>query len=69
MIKKNINYEDYIDTPMNKKQMMRKMNTIRSECHQIGSNKLNKISLSCFDDKQYIHNDGKTSYAYGYKNI
>ena len=69
VIKKNIKHEDYKDTLMNKKQTMHKMNTIRSECHQIGSYKLNKISLSCFDDKQYIHNDGITSYAYGHKNI
>ena len=27
-----------------------------------------KISLSCFDDKRYIHENGVTSYAYGYAN-
>ena len=25
---------------------------------------INKISLSCFDDKRYIHDNGITSYAY-----
>ena len=69
VITKNIKHEDYIDTLMDKKGMMHKMNTIRSECHQIGSYELNKISLSCFDDKIYIHNDGITSYAYGLKTI
>ena len=54
VIKKNIKHEDYKYTLMNKKQVMHKRNTIRSECHQIGSCKLNKISLSCFDDKRYI---------------
>ena len=54
---------------MDKKQVIHQMNTIRSECHQIGSCELNKISLSCFDDKRYIHNDGISSYAYGHKNI
>jgi len=29
---------------------------------------VNKISLSCFDDKRYIHENGVTSYAYGYAN-
>ena len=28
-----------------------------------------QFALSCFDDKRYIHEDGKTSYAYGHKNI
>ena len=33
------------------------MKTIRSYNHQIGSFELNKVSLSCFDDKRYIHED------------
>lgn len=33
--------------------------------NQLGSYELNKVSLSCFDDKRYIHNNGVTSYAYG----
>ena len=45
--------------------MHHKMKTIRSEYHQIASYQLNKISLSCFDDKRYILDDGKTSLAYG----
>lgn len=40
------------------------MKTIRSGRHQLGSYELNKRSLSCFDDKRYIHDNGKTSYAY-----
>ena len=28
-----------------------------------------KVSLSCFDDKRYIHDDGRTSYAYGHVKI
>jgi len=45
------------------------MKTIRSENHQLGSYEINKVSLSCFDDKRYILDDGITSYAYGHKNI
>ena len=69
VIKKNIKHEDYKDALMTKKQMMHKMNTTTSECHQTGSYKLNKILLSCCDKKRYIHNDGITSYAYGHKNV
>ena len=42
------------------------MKTIRSDKHQIGSYELNKVSLSCFDDKRYILDNGIDSYAYGY---
>ena len=69
VIKKNITHENYIDTLMNGKQMTLKINTMRSDHHQLGSYELNKISLSCFDDKRHILEDGISSYAYGHKNI
>ena len=69
VIKKDIQHENYKETLFNNKQMYHKMKTIRSESHQLGSYEINKVSLSCFDDKRYIHKDGKTSYAYSHKNI
>ena len=69
VIKKDIQHENYINTLFNNKQMYHKMKTIRSENHQLGSYEINKVSLSCFDDKRYIHDNGITSYAYGHKNI
>ena len=69
VIKNNIMHDDYKETLLNNKQIYHKMKTIRSENHQLGSYELNKVSLSCFDDKRYIHKDGINSYAYGHKNI
>ena len=69
VIKEDIKHEDYKDTLSNNKEMYHKMKTIRSENHELSSYEINKVSLSCFDDKRYIHEDGKTSYAYGHKNI
>ena len=69
VIKENIKHEDYKGTLFNNREMYPKMKTIRSENHQLGSYEINKVSLSCFDDKRYINKDGKTSYAYGHKNI
>ena len=69
VIKKNITHENYKDCLLNRKQMLHSMRTIRSECHQIGSYQLNKISLSCFDDKRHILGDGNTSYANGHYQI
>ncbi|KAL9982414.1 hypothetical protein ACROYT_G004452 [Oculina patagonica] len=69
VIKKDITHENYKETLFNKTQMHHTMKTIRSQGHQLGSYEINKISLSCFDDKRYILDDGLTSYAYGYYNI
>ena len=66
VIKNNIRHEDYKNTPINNEQMHHKMKTIRSQRHQLGSYEINKVSLSCFDDKCYIHNNGTSSYAYGH---
>ena len=57
-------HEDYKNTLLNEEQMRHKMRTIRSVKHKLQSFKINKISLSCFDDKRYILNDGINSYAY-----
>jgi len=69
VINKEIKHEDYKNTLFNHEQIYHQMKTIRSVNHQLGSYDLNKISLSCFDDKRYIHQNGKTSFAYGNKNI
>ena len=66
---KNIKHEDYKEVLFNNKQMHHTMKTIRSTKHQIGSFELNKISLSCFDDKRFIQQNGITSYAYGHCKI
>ena len=69
IITKNIKHEDYKEVLFNNKQMHHTMKTIRSNNHQLGSFELNKISLSCFDDKRFIHENGITSYAYGHYKI
>ena len=65
VIKKNITHENYKDCLLNGKQILHSMRTIRSDHHQIGSYQLNKISLSCFDDRRFTLEDGIHSYAYG----
>ena len=69
VIKNNINHEDYKNTLINNEQMHHKMKTIRSQRHHLGSYEINKVSLSCFDDKRYIHDNGMSSYAYGHYKI
>ena len=69
VIKNNIKNEDYKNMLMNNKQMHHKIKIIRSERHQLGSYEINKVSLSCFNDKRYIHDNGISSYAYGHYKI
>ena len=69
VIKNNITHENYKNVLFNNEQMHHTMKTIRSNKHQLGSYELNKVSLSCFDDKRYIHDNGVTSCAYGHNKI
>ena len=43
---------------LNKKCLRHSMNRIESKDHEIGTYEFNKISLSCFDDKIFIQNNG-----------
>ena len=69
VIKKNIKNVDYKNVLFKNKQMHHKMKTIRSQNRQLGSYVLNKVSLSSFDDKRYIHKNDISSYAYGHYRI
>ena len=53
-IKKDITHKEYKKVLFHNKLMHHKIKTIRSNNHQLGSYELNKVSLSCFDDKRYI---------------
>ena len=66
VIKQQLQHDNYKDVLFNKKQLRHEMRVIKSEKHRIGSYVVDKISLSCFDDKRYIHENGVTSYAYGH---
>ena len=68
-INKDIKHENYKDVLFNNKQLCHKIKTIRSQRHQLGCYEINKISLSCFDDKRYLHDNGIDSYANGHYEI
>ena len=69
IISNDIKHKDYKNVLFENKQIHHSMKTIRSINHQIASYELNKVSLSCFDDKRYIANDGINSFAYGHYKI
>ena len=64
-----VKHREYVDVLFNKRVVRHKMKIILSELRNMGAYDINKISLSCFDDKKYILDDGINSLAYGHKNI
>ena len=53
-----ISHNEYKDVLLNKKCLRHSMNRIQSKDHKTGTYETGKISLSCFDDKIYIQNNG-----------
>ena len=51
-------HNEYNYVLLNNKYIRHTMNRIQSKDHRIGRYEINKISLSCFDDKIYIQNNG-----------
>ena len=51
-------FNEFKDTLFNKKIMRHKMRRIQSKKHKLGTYEINKISLSCFDDKRFVLDDG-----------
>ena len=61
-----ISHNEYKDALLNKKCLKHSMNRIQSKDHRIKTYEINKISLSCFDDKIYIQNNGCDGLALSY---
>ena len=66
IVKNVIKHEDYKKILFNNDHMYNKMKTIRSENHEIYSLEINKRSLSSFDDKKYICDNGIESFSFGH---
>ena len=54
VIKKSLSFEDYKKCLFSEEKIMREMNIIRSENHDIYSMTVNKVALSANDDKRLI---------------
>ena len=62
-------FNEFKDTLFNKKIIRHKMRRIQGKKHKMGTYEINKISLSCFDDKRFVLNDGIHTLAYFHKDI
>ena len=54
-----LRHKEYVDVLFNRKVIRHRMKRMQTNLHQVGIYDLNKISLSCFDDKRYVLDDGK----------
>ena len=62
-------FNEFKDSLFNKKVVGHKMRRIQSKKYKIGTYKVNKILLSCFDDKRFVLDDGIHTFAYFHKNL
>ena len=62
-----ISHYKYKDVLLNNKCIRHLMSRIQGKDHRIVTYEINKISLSCFDDKIYIQNNRYDGLALGYQ--
>ena len=60
-------FDKFKDVLFNKKIIRHKMKRIQSKKHKLGTYEIDKIYLSCFDDKRYVLDDGIRTLAYFHK--
>ena len=65
----SIEYNKNSNILFQKKIRRHEMKRIQTKKHKIGTYEVNKISLSCFDDKRLILDDRITTLAYFHKDI
>ena len=62
-------FNEFRGTLVNKKVVRHKIKRIQGKKHKIGTYEINKMSLSCFDDKRFVLDDGIHTLAYFHKNL
>ena len=66
IMKNRITFNDYVDVLFSDKNIKRSQFTLKSDHHNVYTEKINKIALSYNDDKRIQSNDKITTYPYGY---
>ena len=68
-VNNKIRHKEFDDVLFNKKVIRHHMKRIQRKLHRNGPYGVCKISLSCFEEKRYILDDGVNSLAYFHKDI
>ena len=64
-----IRHKEYVEMLFGRGLMRHNMKRINSKLHRIRTYDICKISLSCFDEKGYVLDDGVNSLAYFHRNV
>ena len=68
-VNKRLRHHEFFDVLFDKKVVRHNMKRIQAKRHRLGTYDVCKVSLSCFDDKRYVLDDGVESLAYFHKYI
>ena len=60
-------FNKFKDVVFNKNIIRHKLKRIQAKKHKIGAYEIDKISLSCFDDKTFVLDNGVNNLAYFHK--
>ena len=66
-VNKKLKHKEFVYVLSNRKVIRHNMKRIQNKFHKIGTYNVCKISLSYFDDKRYVLDDGVNSLAYFHK--
>ena len=66
VVNKMLRFEDYKKCLFSNGKVLKSQQRIKSENHEIYTENINKIALSCDDDKRIVTSDRITSYPYVY---
>ena len=66
VIKKMLGFNDYKKCLFEKEKVLKSQQRFKSENHSVYTECINKIALSCDNDKRIVTSDGIISYPYGY---
>ena len=66
VVNKMLRFEDYKKCLFDNREVLKSQQRFKSENHEVYTENINKIALSCDDDKRIVTSDRITSYPYGY---
>ena len=66
VVNKMLRFEDYKKCLFSNGKVLKSQQRFKSENHEVYTENINKIALSCDDDKRIVTSDMITSYPYGY---
>ena len=66
VVNKMLRFNDYKKCLFDNGKVLKSQQRFKSENHEVYTENINKIALSCDDDKRVVTSDRITSYPYGY---